>query len=265
MKPRRHRRGSDRVATVVPKSLLGLSGWAGSGTVERPGRGCHPGTLRGSGRAQAVPVRFPSRTAAALKDQFGLPVAAGTVAGWVKRTALGIIAQVLPVIARRTVAAPVAPSDQTGLRKAADLLGCTQRPRPRTCSSASPPAATTTCVPSPTQPSRSTATRPTAQTARRTAHKVSGSMRTLTGTKHSPRFHSHTATDIATATASTPSTPSSRPLPVTLGFPATAHGHHQAISASKKASIQLRRRRAVIAACPELPTTLRTAAGVTRG
>jgi len=121
MKPRRHRRGSDRVATVVPKSLRGLSGWAGSGTVERPGRGCHPGTLRGSGRAQAVPVRFPSRTAAALKDQFGLPVAAGTVAGWVKRTALGIIAQVLPVIARQTVAAPVAPSDQTGLRKAGRL------------------------------------------------------------------------------------------------------------------------------------------------
>jgi hypothetical protein len=32
-----------------------------------------------------------SRSAAVLKDLFGVPVAAGTVAGWVKRTALGII------------------------------------------------------------------------------------------------------------------------------------------------------------------------------
>ena len=49
-----------------------------------------------------------SRTAAALKDLFGAPVAAGTVAGWVKRTALGIIDKVLPVIAGRIIDAPVA-------------------------------------------------------------------------------------------------------------------------------------------------------------
>ena len=46
-----------------------------------------------------------SRTAAAIKDLFGVPVAAGTVAGWVKRTALGVIDRVLPVIAGRIAAA----------------------------------------------------------------------------------------------------------------------------------------------------------------
>ena len=57
-----------------------------------------------------------SRTAAALKDLFGAPVAAGTVAGWVKRTALGIIDQVLPVIAGRIINASVAGFDETGMR-----------------------------------------------------------------------------------------------------------------------------------------------------
>jgi transposase len=62
-----------------------------------------------------------SRTAAALKDLFGIPVAAGTVAGWVKRTALGIIDKVLPVIAGRIAAAPVAHFDETGIRTAGRL------------------------------------------------------------------------------------------------------------------------------------------------
>jgi transposase len=62
-----------------------------------------------------------SRTAAALKDLFGVPVAAATVAGWVKRTALGIIEKVLPVIAGRIAAAPVAHFDETGLRTAGRL------------------------------------------------------------------------------------------------------------------------------------------------
>ena len=62
-----------------------------------------------------------SRTAAALKDLFGVPVAAGTVAGWVKRTALGIIEEVLPVIAGRIAAAPVAHFDETGMRTAGRL------------------------------------------------------------------------------------------------------------------------------------------------
>lgn len=62
-----------------------------------------------------------SRTAAALKDLFGVPVAAGTVAGWVKRTALGIIDRVLPVIAGRIAAAPVAHFDETGMRTAGRL------------------------------------------------------------------------------------------------------------------------------------------------
>lgn len=57
-----------------------------------------------------------SRTAAALKDLFGAPVAAGTVAGWVKRTALGVIDRVLPVIAGRITEAPVAHFDETGMR-----------------------------------------------------------------------------------------------------------------------------------------------------
>jgi hypothetical protein len=62
-----------------------------------------------------------SRTAAALKDLFGAPVAAGTVAGWVKRTALGIIDRVLPVIAGRIAGAPVANFDETGMRVAGRL------------------------------------------------------------------------------------------------------------------------------------------------
>lgn len=62
-----------------------------------------------------------SRTAAALKDLFGAPVAAGTVAGWVKRTALGIIEKVLPVIAGRIAGAPVANFDETGMRVAGRL------------------------------------------------------------------------------------------------------------------------------------------------
>lgn len=62
-----------------------------------------------------------SRTAAAVKDLFGTPVAAGTVAGWVKRTALGIIDKVLPVIAGRIIDAPVANFDETGMRVAGRL------------------------------------------------------------------------------------------------------------------------------------------------
>jgi transposase len=61
------------------------------------------------------------RTADALRDLFGIPVAPGTVACWVKRTALGIIEQVLPVIADRIAAAPVAHFDETGLRVDARL------------------------------------------------------------------------------------------------------------------------------------------------
>jgi transposase len=57
-----------------------------------------------------------SRTAAAVSDLFGAPVAAGTVAGWVKRSALGIIEKVLPVITDRIAAAPVACFDETGMR-----------------------------------------------------------------------------------------------------------------------------------------------------
>jgi transposase len=62
-----------------------------------------------------------SRTAAALKDLFGVSVAAGTVAGWVKRTALGVIEKVLPVIAGRITSAPVAHFDETGMRTAGRL------------------------------------------------------------------------------------------------------------------------------------------------
>jgi transposase len=56
------------------------------------------------------------RTAQALGDLFGAPVAPATVACWVKRTALGIIDQVLPVIRDRITAAPVAHFDETGMR-----------------------------------------------------------------------------------------------------------------------------------------------------
>ena len=62
-----------------------------------------------------------SRTAAALKDLFGAPVAAGMLAGWVKRTALGIVDKVLPVIAGRIAGAPVAGFDETGMRVAGRL------------------------------------------------------------------------------------------------------------------------------------------------
>jgi transposase len=56
------------------------------------------------------------RTADALRDLFGAPVAAATVACWVKRTALGIIDKVLPVIRDRITAAPVVHFDETGMR-----------------------------------------------------------------------------------------------------------------------------------------------------
>lgn len=56
------------------------------------------------------------RTADALRDLFGLPVAAATVTAWVKRTALGIIDRVLPVIRDRIRHAPVVHFDETGLR-----------------------------------------------------------------------------------------------------------------------------------------------------
>jgi transposase len=57
-----------------------------------------------------------SRTAHALRDLFGAPVAVGTVACWVKRSALGIIEHVLPVIRGRIAASPVVHFDETGLR-----------------------------------------------------------------------------------------------------------------------------------------------------
>jgi transposase len=62
-----------------------------------------------------------SRTAAALRDLFGAPVTAGAVAGWVKRTALGIIDTVLPVIRGRIANAPVVHFDETGMRVAGRL------------------------------------------------------------------------------------------------------------------------------------------------
>ena len=62
-----------------------------------------------------------ARTAQALGDLFGAPVAAGTVACWVKRTALGIVEKVLPVITDRITAAPVVHFDETGLRTAGRL------------------------------------------------------------------------------------------------------------------------------------------------
>jgi transposase len=62
-----------------------------------------------------------SRTAAALRDLFGTPVSAGTVAAWVRRTALGVIDHVLPVIAGRITAAPVVSFDETGMRTAGRL------------------------------------------------------------------------------------------------------------------------------------------------
>lgn len=61
------------------------------------------------------------RTAQALSEVFGLPVAAATVSGWVKRAATPIIDTVLPVITDRIAAAPVACFDETGLRTAGRL------------------------------------------------------------------------------------------------------------------------------------------------
>lgn len=58
------------------------------------------------------------RTAQAVSDLFALPVTAGTVRCWVKRTALGIIDTVLPVIAERIRRAEVACFDETSLRTA---------------------------------------------------------------------------------------------------------------------------------------------------
>ena len=58
------------------------------------------------------------RTARALGDLFGARVAAGTVASWVRRTAAEVAEKVLPVIAERITAAPVAQFDETGLRTA---------------------------------------------------------------------------------------------------------------------------------------------------
>jgi hypothetical protein len=57
-----------------------------------------------------------SRTAVALRGLFDTPVAAGTVACWVKRSALGIIERVLPVIRDRITASAVAHFDETGMR-----------------------------------------------------------------------------------------------------------------------------------------------------
>jgi transposase len=56
------------------------------------------------------------RTADALRDLFGAPVAPATVACWVNRTALGIIERVLPVIRDRIATAPVVVFDETGMR-----------------------------------------------------------------------------------------------------------------------------------------------------
>ncbi|MFV2017818.1 IS66 family transposase [Micromonospora sp. LOL_023] len=56
------------------------------------------------------------RTADAIRDLFGLPVAAATVTAWVTRTALGVIDTVLPVIRDRIKNAPVAHFDETGIR-----------------------------------------------------------------------------------------------------------------------------------------------------
>lgn len=57
-----------------------------------------------------------SRTADALRELFGVLLAAATAACWVKRTALGIVETVLPVICERITAAPVVHFDETGLR-----------------------------------------------------------------------------------------------------------------------------------------------------
>ncbi|MFY1697410.1 IS66 family transposase [Solwaraspora sp. WMMA2101] len=56
------------------------------------------------------------RTADAIRDLFGLPVAPATITAWVTRTALGVIDTVLPVIRDRVRHAPVAHFDETGMR-----------------------------------------------------------------------------------------------------------------------------------------------------
>jgi transposase len=61
------------------------------------------------------------RTTQTLAEAFGVPVSTGTVACWVKRTALGLIDTVLPVIRDRIAAAPVAHFDETGWRTAGRL------------------------------------------------------------------------------------------------------------------------------------------------
>jgi transposase len=62
-----------------------------------------------------------ARTAAALGDVFGAPVAEGTIASWVAKTAARITDQVLPVIRDRIAGAAVAHFDETGLRTAGKL------------------------------------------------------------------------------------------------------------------------------------------------
>ncbi|MBA3489616.1 MAG: IS66 family transposase [Longispora sp.] len=62
-----------------------------------------------------------TRTAQALDVLFGVPVAPQTVATWVRRTALGIIDKVLPVIGGRITASDVAHFDETGFRTAGKL------------------------------------------------------------------------------------------------------------------------------------------------
>ena len=110
-----------------------------------------------------------SRTAHALRDLFGAPVAAGTVACWVKRAALGVIEQVLPVIRDRITAAPVVNFDETGIRTDGRLAWLHS-------------ASTPTDV----------------QTIRmpKLRIKVSGSMRTLTGAEHFAAIRSYTATAV---------------------------------------------------------------------
>lgn len=61
------------------------------------------------------------RTAAALGDLFGAPVAAATVASWTAKAAARITEEVIPVITDRIAAAPVAQFDETGLRTAGKL------------------------------------------------------------------------------------------------------------------------------------------------
>jgi hypothetical protein len=61
------------------------------------------------------------RTAAALRDLFGAPVAPATVATWTAKVAQTITKAVIPVISDRIAGAPVAHFDETGLRTAGKL------------------------------------------------------------------------------------------------------------------------------------------------